>query len=84
MQQVRSAIKKEKPRIVEPGTGWRQLPGGGRGYQLPMLHVEELGVLIERALDIRNQTLTQLIRDVVVFFISKGQVPGLSVAEARL
>lgn len=84
MQQLRSAIKKEKPRIVKPGTGWRQLPGGGRGYQLPMLHVDWLGVLIERALQIRNQTLSQLIQDVVVFFISKGQVPGLSVAEARL
>lgn len=57
MQQAREAIKKEKPRLVEPGTGWRQLPGGGRGYQLPMLHVEELGVLIEKALDITNQTM---------------------------
>lgn len=79
MQQSREAIKKEKPRIVEPGTAWRQLPGGGRGYQLPMLHVDWLGALIERALTIRNQTLSQFIQDMVVFFISKGQVPGLSV-----
>lgn len=79
MQQSREAMKKEKPRLVEPGTGWRQLPGGGRGYQLPMLHIDWLGVLIEKALNITNQTLSQLIQDVVVFFISQGQVPGLSV-----
>lgn len=79
MQQWCDKHKKERSQNEEPGTGWRQLPGGGRGYQLPMLHIDWLGVLIERARKIRNQTIVQLVRDMTVFFVEAGEAPGLTV-----
>lgn len=98
MQQWRDSRKKERPNKSEPRgligedtsptarlvTGWRQLPGGGRGYQLPMLHIDWLGVLIERAKKIRCCTVSQLVADMTVFFVEAGLAPGLSVAEVRL
>lgn len=83
MQQWRDEHKKKRPQTEEIGTGWRQLPGGGRGYQLPMLHIDWLGVLIERATKIRNSTVSQLIHDMTLFFVNSGLVPGLSLVGVR-
>lgn len=81
MQQFWQEQRKVKPKleevVEEPGSGWRRLPGGGRAYQLPLLHEDWLGTLIDRAREARNQTVTQLIRDMTLFFVEWGELPGM-------
>ncbi len=77
MKSVREKVSKPKP-LAEPGTGWRQLPGGGRGYQLPLLHENWIGTLFEQVREIKNCTAAQLIEKVTLFFVERGQVPGIS------
>lgn len=80
MKQVRSQKKaaKPQPQPEEVGTGWRRVPGGGRALQLPLLHIDWLGALIEKVRKIENLTLVQLIKKMTLFFVERGQVPGIS------
>ncbi len=79
MKAVREQKKVSKPNPqAESGTGWRQLPGGGRGYQLPLLHEDWIATLFERVREINNCTAAQLIEKVTLFFVERGQVPGIS------
>lgn len=83
MALVRSATK-ERSRALnssyyeEPGTGWRRLPGGGRALQLPLLHEDWLSTLVDRIRQVKNLTLTQVIKESILFFVQQGQVPGIS------
>ncbi len=76
--------QKPKPATEEPGTGWRQLPGGGRGLQLPLVHEDWLSTLIERVRSLRNQTLTQLVKDMTLFFVEWGEVPGITLRDLKI
>ena len=80
MKQVRSQKKAEKPQpqTEEVGTGWRRLPSGGRALQLPLLHEDWLSALIEKVRCLKNITLTQLIKEMALFFVESGQVSGIS------
>jgi hypothetical protein len=69
----------EQPK--EPGTGWRRVPGGGRAYQLPLLHEDWLGTLIERIRKIRNQTLAQIIAEMTLLFVNQNKVKGITLKE---
>lgn len=71
MKQVREEkkAKKPQPQTEELGTGWRRLPGGGRALQLPLLHEDWLGALIEKVRCLKNITLTQLIKEMTLFFV---------------
>ena len=80
MKQVRSQKKAEKPQpqTEEVGTGWRRLASGGRALQLPLLHEDWLSALIEKVRCLKNITLTQLIKEMTLFFVESGQVSGIS------
>lgn len=84
MRLVRSnALKKRSSALnsshyEEPGTGWRRLPGGGRALQLPLLHEDWLSTLVDRIRQLKNLTLTQVIKESILFFVQQGQVPGIS------
>ncbi len=79
MQGFRQQQKVQKPQPAEKGTGWRQVPGGGRAYQLPLLHEDWLGVLIDKVRELKNQTLAQLVGEMTRFYVERGQVPGISI-----
>ncbi|HCF26718.1 MAG TPA: hypothetical protein DEV81_05810 [Cyanobacteria bacterium UBA11049] len=85
MKQVRSQkkAKKPQPQTEELGTGWKRLPGGGRALQLPLLHEDWLGVLIEKVRKIKNLTLTQLIKEMTLFFVECEQVYGISLRSLK-
>lgn len=88
MKQVRLQKKAEKPRpqaeeLGELGTGWKRLPGGGRALQLPLLHEDWLSALIEKVRCFKNLTLTQLIKEMTLFFVQSGQVSGISLRSLK-
>lgn len=70
--------KESKPKIEEPGSGWRRAPGGGRAYQMPLLHDDWIGTLIERIREIKNQTLSHIIGEMALLFVNSGKVPGIT------
>lgn len=78
-EKLKSQTDREQPQ--EPGTGWRQVPGGGRAYQLPLLHEDWLGTLIERIRQIRNQTLAQIITEMALLFVNQNKVKGITLKE---
>lgn len=86
MSQFREQQKVEKPhsQTLEIGTGWRRLPGGARGYQLPLIYEDWLGVLIDKVRQLRNQTLRQLVKDMTLFFVKSGQVLGLTLEQLEI
>ena len=90
MRLVRSSALKKKSRALnssqyeEPGTGWRRLPGGGRALQLPLLHEDWLSTLVDRIRQLKNLTLTQVIKESILFFVQQGQVPGISLRELNI
>lgn len=85
MKQCREEKKAEKPQpqTEELGTGWKRLPGGGRALQLPLLHEDWLSALIEKVRCLKNITLTQLIKEMTLFFVESGQVCGISLRNLK-
>lgn len=74
-------VGSRKPEVEskeKDGSGWRRLKTGGRVYQLPILHEDWLGTLIEQVREIKNQNLTQIIKEMALFFVERGRVPGIS------
>jgi hypothetical protein len=81
-ERQRQKVQKPQPQSqpqAKKGTGWRQVPGGGRAYQLPLLHEDWLGVLIDKVRELKNQTLAQLVGEMTRFYVERGQVPGISI-----
>lgn len=77
MQQFRSEQKasREQQKTQKPpqekDAGWRQVPGGGRAFKLPLLHDEETGMRIVQIQKEKNQTVQQVIKEAIALLFSK-------------
>lgn len=65
-QKLQSKLGKE--------AGWRQVPGGGRAFKLPLLHDEETGMRIVQLVEEKNQTVQQVIKEAIALLF--GTLPG--------
>lgn len=70
MQLFREQQKTQKPG-QEKDAGWRQVPGGGRAFKLPLLHDEETGMRIVQIQKEKNQTVQQIIKEAIALLFGK-------------
>ena len=75
MKQEREQNKTQKPQSkLGKEAGWRQVPGGGRAFKLPLLHDEETGMRIVQLVEEKNQTVQQVIKEAIALLF--GTLPG--------
>ncbi len=76
MQAVRQHQKAEKAAIeevtkLEKDAGWRQVPGGGRAFKLPLLHDEITGMRIVQLVEQKYQTIGQVIKEAIAILYAR-------------
>lgn len=72
----REQQKTQKP-PQEKNAGWRQVPGGGRAFKLPLLHDEETGMRIVQIQKEKNLTVHQVIKEAIALLFSLLKSPTL-------
>lgn len=70
MEQFRAQKKPHKPGL-EKDAGWRQVPGGGRAFKLPLLHDEQTGMRLVQIQKEKNQTVQQIIKEAIALLFDK-------------
>lgn len=67
MKQVRSCVKKIKPKVeLQPASGWKRMPSGGGRYYVLNLHDDKLGVLIETYSQKKNWLPSKVIEEAML------------------